>query len=141
MHHRFMGPSSFRTGKVRPDLRRVVLVMLVAMLLGSVLAEAAAAAPSQADSAYVVRPGDTLGTIAARFGVSAAALARANGITNPDRIYVGQNLVIPGGSGSTTQPSAPKPPTTGPSTRHLHRQGGRHAWLDCRPLRHDRRRT
>lgn len=116
MHHRFMGPSSFRTGKAWLDFRRVALVLLVAMLLGSVLAEAAVAAPIQADSGYVVRPGDTLGTIAARYGVSAAALARANGITNPDRIYIGQNLVIPGKSGSTTQPAAPKPPTTGPST-------------------------
>ncbi len=116
MHHRFIGLSSFRTSRVGPGLRRVVLVLLVAMLLGSALADAAFAAPVQADSAYVVRPGDTLGAIAARFGVSAAALARANGITNPDRIYIGQNLVIPGKSGSTGSPSAPKPPASGPAT-------------------------
>jgi LysM repeat protein len=114
MHHRFMGPSSFRASGL--GFRRVVLVLLVAMLLGSVGVGAAFAAPSQADSGYVVRPGDTLGVIAARFGVSAAALARANGITNPDRIYIGQNLAIPGKSGSTTNPPAPKPPSTAPAT-------------------------
>ncbi len=50
---------------------------------------------------YIVRPGDTLSGIAARFGVSLSALARANGIRNPSRIYVGQRLVIPGGGGGS----------------------------------------
>lgn len=116
MHHRFKGPSSFRSGHAGSGLRRVVLVLLVAMLLGGAFAEAAFAAPSQADSAYVVKPGDTLGAIAARYGVSASAIARANGISNPNRIYIGQRLVIPGASGSTGSPAAPKPPTTGPAT-------------------------
>ena len=44
---------------------------------------------------YVVKRGDTLSQIAERFGVSAADLARANGITNPRLIYAGQQLVIP----------------------------------------------
>jgi LysM repeat protein len=113
MHHRFMKPASFRTGN---SYRRLVAVLLVAMLLGAVFAEAAAAAPAEAASAYIVRPGDTLGTIAARYGVSATALARANGITNPDRIYIGQSLVIPGKSGSAGNPAVPKPPSTAPAT-------------------------
>jgi LysM repeat protein len=120
MHHRFMAPASFRTGNYGLDFRRLIAVLLVAMLLGAVLAEAAAAAPSAApsaaDSGYVVRPGDTLGTIAARYGVSASALARANGITNPDRIYIGQRLLIPGKSGSASNPAVPKPPSSAPAT-------------------------
>jgi LysM repeat protein len=121
MHHRFIEPSSLRSNRAswrraRLASRRLVLVMLVAMLLAGVFAEAALAAPNSADSAYVVRPGDTLGAIAARFGVSAAAISRANGITNPNRIYIGQNLAIPGQSGSSGQPAAPKPPTTSPAT-------------------------
>jgi len=51
---------------------------------------------------YVVRSGDTLSGIAVRFGVSLSALASANSIRNPSRIYVGQRLVIPGSSGGTT---------------------------------------
>ena len=46
---------------------------------------------------YVVRPGDTLSGIARWFGVSTSALAQANGISNPSRIYVGQRLCIPSG--------------------------------------------
>ena len=64
----------------------------------------------------MVRPGDTLGSIAARYGVSASAIARANGITNPDRIYIGQRLTIPGAGSSAGQPSAPKPPSQAPAT-------------------------
>jgi LysM repeat protein len=44
---------------------------------------------------YVVKRGDRLSVIAKRFGVTTTALARANGITNPDNIQPGQVLVIP----------------------------------------------
>ena len=65
----------------------------------------AASTPSPtATTVYVVRPGDTLSGIAARFGVSVAALAQANGIRNPSRIFVGQRLRIPRGN---TGPAAP----------------------------------
>jgi LysM repeat protein len=46
---------------------------------------------------YVVRPGDTLSSIAAHFGVSVKALADANHITNSDRVYAGRSLKVPGG--------------------------------------------
>jgi LysM repeat protein len=44
---------------------------------------------------YTVRPGDTLNKIGARYGWSAAYLAQVNRINNPNRIYVGQVLLIP----------------------------------------------
>ena len=44
---------------------------------------------------YVVRDGDTLSAIAARFGVDEAALQRANGIDDPNNLFAGQSLVIP----------------------------------------------
>lgn len=44
---------------------------------------------------YVVAPGETLGRIAARAGTSAAALASANCLANPDVIYAGQLLRVP----------------------------------------------
>src|SRR5437879_2344331 len=57
---------------------------------------------------YVVRAGDTLSAIAARFGTTVQAIVSANQIVNPDMISVGQQLLIPDGSsngstnGSTT---------------------------------------
>ncbi|MDA5108501.1 MULTISPECIES: LysM peptidoglycan-binding domain-containing protein [Brevibacillus] len=44
---------------------------------------------------YVVRPGDTLNSIAARFGVSVQELIRANNLQPPYYIYIGQTLFIP----------------------------------------------
>ncbi len=44
---------------------------------------------------YVVREGDTLSGIAARFGVSEDAILDANPLSDPDRLFVGQELVIP----------------------------------------------
>jgi LysM repeat protein len=47
---------------------------------------------------YVVQPGDTLSGIAELFTVTLAALEAANPqITNPDRIFPGQVVHIPGG--------------------------------------------
>lgn len=45
---------------------------------------------------YRVRPGDTLGRIAARFGTTVSQLATLNGISNPDRIWAGEMLSISG---------------------------------------------
>lgn len=49
-----------------------------------------------AQTEYTVAPGDTLGHIAQRFGVTVNAIARANNIQNVNRIRVGQVLIIPG---------------------------------------------
>jgi LysM repeat protein len=44
---------------------------------------------------YYVQPGDTLGEISTRYGVSVDALMQANGLTNPNLLSVGQTLTIP----------------------------------------------
>ena len=49
-------------------------------------------------STYLVQPGDTLMGIAAVFGVQFTEIAAVNGISNPNLIYPGQMLVIPGTS-------------------------------------------
>jgi LysM repeat protein len=56
---------------------------------------------------YAVQPGDTLTRIAQRNGVTVQALMSANGIYNPNHIYVGQRLSIPGSSGSTSSDNSP----------------------------------
>jgi LysM repeat protein len=70
-----------------------------------------APAPS-AVSTYIIQPGDTLSLIAARYGVSMSALIQANNLTNPNLIFAGQTLVIPGGESppdDQTPPPAPPP--------------------------------
>ena len=45
---------------------------------------------------YTVVAGDTLSEIGMRFGVPYLEIARLNNITNPDKIRVGQRLLMPG---------------------------------------------
>jgi LysM repeat protein len=56
----------------------------------------AGGAPYGTSMYYTVVPGDTLSGLSARFGVSLAALAAANGISRPDMVRVGQRLLVPG---------------------------------------------
>ncbi len=51
--------------------------------------------PPPAQQTYVVKQGDTLAAIAQRLGTTVAALQSANGIQDPDEIFIGQVLVIP----------------------------------------------
>jgi LysM repeat protein len=55
------------------------------------------AAPEQAGKAniYVVQPGDSLSKIAKRYETTWQMLHRLNPIPNPNRIYPGQEIVLP----------------------------------------------
>jgi len=44
---------------------------------------------------YTVKCGDTIGDIAWKFGVNSTKLAQVNGLHNPNKIWVGQQLWIP----------------------------------------------
>ena len=50
---------------------------------------------------YTVVSGDTLSAIAKKYGTTVDAIASLNGITDVNKIYVGQKLKIPNGSGSS----------------------------------------
>jgi LysM repeat protein len=52
-------------------------------------------ASSQPQTLYTVRHGDSLYRISLLFGVPVAQIAQANNLTNRNRIYVGQTLIIP----------------------------------------------
>jgi LysM repeat protein len=64
------------------------------ILAGFILLSVVAPAFAQDDS-YVVQRGDNLYRIAQRFGITTESLAEANGITDPSRIFAGQQLIIP----------------------------------------------
>ncbi len=51
---------------------------------------------SSTSGSHTIAAGETLGAIARRYGTTVAALARANGITDPNRIVAGRTLTVPG---------------------------------------------
>jgi LysM repeat protein len=55
---------------------------------------------------YVVQRGDTLTSIGARHGTTVNELVALNGLWNPNLIYVGQVLKIPGGAPAPSPPIA-----------------------------------
>ncbi|WNZ62181.1 LysM peptidoglycan-binding domain-containing protein [Myxococcus sp. MxC21-1] len=71
------------------------------------------ASPSSGGGSYTVKSGDTLSGIAGRYGTSVGALAQANNISNPNLIYAGQRLTIPGGGGASPTRPAPNQPPVG----------------------------
>ena len=58
-------------------------------------APALVSVPSNA-YAHVIESGESLYTIARRYDVTAQAIIQANGLSSPDKIYVGQKVIIPG---------------------------------------------
>ena len=58
-------------------------------------------------SVHVVRRGETVASIARRYGTSVAAIAALNGLRNPNLIYAGQRLNIPKGGSSSGGGTAP----------------------------------
>ncbi len=65
---------------------------------------------------YVVQSGDTLGVIAANFGTTVDELMAVNSLSDPNYLYVGQELVIPGaGVAQTLQVVAAAEPVSNTS--------------------------
>ncbi|MEZ5385598.1 MAG: LysM peptidoglycan-binding domain-containing protein [Prosthecobacter sp.] len=61
---------------------------------------------SSSSSSYTVKKGDSLKAIAIRYKMTTNALASANRIKDPNKIYVGQRLKIPGSSRSSQSVAA-----------------------------------
>jgi lipoprotein NlpD len=65
---------------------------------------------------HVVRPGETLYTIAWRHGLDQRSLAAWNGLADPNLIFVGQRLRLRPPAGSAARP-VPRPAASGASPR------------------------
>lgn len=77
-------------------------VILIFFLLASLIASSQPVhAQEISGPIYIVQPGDSLSSIAARFNVSMNELMAANGITDPNQLAADQQLVIPGLEGIT----------------------------------------
>jgi len=66
--------------------------------------EAPAAREWTPGDTYVIKKGDSLSVIAKKHGLSTRELAELNGITNPNKIRIGQKLLLPSSSGGTPAP-------------------------------------
>ncbi len=78
-------------------------------MLSVMLAVGPVMATAYADTSYRVQEGDSLSSIAVRYGVTVDAIVAANNLPSRSTIYVGQLLTIP------TPGSNPAPPARNPS--------------------------
>jgi len=80
-------------------VKRGILLVLFACTV--VLSHRPVHAQEVSGPIYVVQPGDSLSSIAARFSVSLPELMTANGISDANQLDAGQQLIIPGLEGIT----------------------------------------
>ena len=79
-----------------------IALVLAALLVMSVIGTTAIPAQAQSDqpptqaAVHIVQRGETLISIAQRYGSTVDAVTHTNGIPDPRQIYVGQRVVIPG---------------------------------------------
>jgi murein DD-endopeptidase MepM/ murein hydrolase activator NlpD len=75
--------------------------------------------------------GDTLGSLATRYGVPMSALARLNHVLNPDRLYLGQPIIIPisAETAGAMPQSLPVQADTGEGALSVAARAGINPWL------------
>ncbi|MGQ9627906.1 MAG: LysM peptidoglycan-binding domain-containing protein [Anaerolineae bacterium] len=80
-------------GHIKKIMLVLALFLALQMLVGTMTASAAP--PASGGFWHTVRWGETLFSIGRLYGVNPWAIARANCLPNPNRIYAGQTLWIP----------------------------------------------
>lgn len=101
-------PSSTAQAPTLVALQTATLAIPTVMQIPTVLEPG-----SSAPTTYTVQWGDWLSKIAAQFGVTTQAIVAANPGLNPNRVYPGQVLIIPGASATALPPT---PGSTGGAT-------------------------
>jgi len=88
-------------------MRKWLFLILLGALLATLLPPAPARATEldQSGVIHVVGWGETLFSIARRYGTSVDAICAANGIADSTRIYAGQRLTIPASGGAPAAPA------------------------------------
>lgn len=85
------------------SLRRLCSFIASVVILSFAATSIWAAPPEFDPVIHIVQPGETIYSIARRYGTSVEAITSVNGIVNPNWIYTGQRLTIPTqGSPATT---------------------------------------
>ena len=75
--------------------RFAVFLLLLSLLMPAKHVFAQGATPASGP-VYVIQPGDSLSSIASRFGITLEELMTANNITDPNSISAGAEVIIPG---------------------------------------------
>jgi LysM repeat protein len=88
--------------------RARVAAALLSLCLLSASRVSMGATDAEGRQVHTVYPGQTLGKIAKRYGVSVEALCRVNRLHYGARIRPGQRLVVPNGDDDDGQPPAPR---------------------------------
>ncbi len=92
---------------------RLLLIVITVLVLLIAPANAVLAAPDDAEAVvHIVAAGDTLANIAYKYGTTASALMRANNLEDPNLIFIGQRIIIPGGSAGSAGGGSAAPATT-----------------------------
>ncbi len=92
---------------MRVNLKRLTVLILLLVSVTLSVGVVQAAPPAQSGGqVHIVQWGDTLYSLARRYGTTVTAIVQANGLANPNCIYTGQRLIIPTG-GVALSPTAP----------------------------------
>ncbi|MDN4612067.1 lytic transglycosylase domain-containing protein [Arthrobacter burdickii] len=100
----------FAAAAVTLPSRAVVPAALVA---GQVPARNIAISAQTVPSEYTIKPGDTIGAIAKRYGLSTDAVLKLNGMTTRTIIYPGRKIRLTGSAPAATPAPAPAAPSSG----------------------------
>lgn len=79
----------------------------------------------ESSGTYTIQKGDTLSSIARKYGTTYQKLAELNGIQDPSKIYVGQVLKVTGSSAPSLPETKPETPST--SINQIVKDGQIHA--------------
>lgn len=79
----------------------ISMIILITLLGLPVLPGAAMETQQEPGPTYIVQQGDTLNEIAIRFGLTPEEILTANAIDDPNALFIGQTIVIPGLEGIT----------------------------------------
>ncbi|MDM7831398.1 lytic transglycosylase domain-containing protein [Cellulomonas edaphi] len=114
--HRYGTTVASVVAKNHLDARAMIRVGQVLTISGGSKATVAPSRSTHATPAkvrYTVRSGDTVGAIAAKHGISVAAIVKANGLGANALIRIGQVLTLPGSTSTkSATPSGGKVPST-----------------------------